>query len=42
MNRILLGAFGALVLATIGLFWMQGRAQVEQAAPPPDPGKTQP
>jgi len=37
MNRILLGAFGALVLATIGLFWMQGRAQVEQAAPPPDP-----
>ncbi len=37
MNRILLGAFGALVLVTIGLFWMQGRAQVEQAAPPPDP-----
>ncbi len=37
MNRILLGAFGALVLATLGLFWMQGRAQVEQAAPPPDP-----
>ena len=37
MNRILLGAFGALVLATIALFWMQGRAQVEQAAPPPEP-----
>ncbi len=37
MNRILLGAFGALVLVTLGLFWMQGRAQVEQAAPPPDP-----
>ena len=37
MNRILLGAFGALVLAALGLFWMQGRAQVEQAAPPPDP-----
>ncbi|MBH5322679.1 EF-hand domain-containing protein [Aurantiacibacter sediminis] len=37
MNRVLLGAFGALLLATLGLFWMQGRAQVEQAAPPPDP-----
>lgn len=37
MNRILLGAFGALVLVAIGFFWMQGRAQVEQAAPPPDP-----
>jgi len=37
VNRILLGAFGALVLATLGLFWMQGRAQVEQAAPPPEP-----
>ena len=36
MNRILLGAFGALVLVAVGLFWMQGRAQVEQAAPPPD------
>ena len=39
MNRILLGAFGALVLATIALFWMQGRAQVEEAAPPPEPGE---
>ncbi|WP_340587648.1 EF-hand domain-containing protein [Erythrobacter alti] len=37
MNRMLLGAFGALVLATLGLFWMQGRAQVEKAAPPPEP-----
>ena len=37
MNRILLGAFGALVLAGVGLFWWQGRAQVEQGAPPPDP-----
>ena len=37
MNRILLGAFGALVLATIAVVWMQGRAQVEEAAPPPDP-----
>ena len=37
MNRILLGAFGALLLATIAFVWMQGRAQVEEAAPPPDP-----
>lgn len=35
MNRTLLGALGALVLAGLGLFWMQGRAQVEEAAPPP-------
>ena len=37
MNRIILGAFGALVLMGIGLFWIQGRAQVEEAAPPPEP-----
>lgn len=35
MNRILLGALGALLLTALGLFWVQGRAQVEQAAPPP-------
>lgn len=35
MNRIVLGAFGALVLLAIGLFWLQGRAEVEQGAPPP-------
>lgn len=35
MNRLLLGAFGTLVLMGIGLFWFQGRAQVEEAAPPP-------
>ena len=35
MNRIVLGAFGALVLAGIGLFWLQGRAEVEAGAPPP-------
>jgi len=35
MNRILLGALGALLLAALGLFWAQGRAQVEEAAPPP-------
>jgi hypothetical protein len=35
VNRIVLGAFGALVLVAIGLFWLQGRAEVEQGAPPP-------
>lgn len=42
MNKVVLGAFAALVLVGIGLFWMQGRAEVEQGAPPPeqaaDPG----
>lgn len=35
MNRIVLGAFGALVLVAVGLFWLQGRAEVERGAPPP-------
>ncbi len=38
MNRIVLGAFGALALVGLGLFWMQGRAAVEQGAPPPSTG----
>lgn len=37
MNRMILGAFIALLLAGVGLFWWQGRAQVEQGAPPPEP-----
>ena len=37
MNRILLGGILALAMAGIGLFWWQGRAQVEEAAPPPEP-----
>ncbi|RKF23523.1 hypothetical protein D6851_03425 [Altericroceibacterium spongiae] len=37
MNRIILGAFVALVLAGVGVFWWQGQAQVEQGAPPPEP-----
>ena len=37
MNRVLLGALGALALAGLGLFWMQGRAEVEEGAPPPAP-----
>ncbi|MEP5938951.1 MAG: hypothetical protein ABJ239_11540 [Erythrobacter sp.] len=35
MGRMVLGAVLGLVLATIGMFWWQGRAQVEQNAPPP-------
>ncbi|WAT18415.1 hypothetical protein OZN62_02210 [Aurantiacibacter sp. MUD11] len=37
MNRVILGGFLALVMVGLGLFWMQGRAQVERGAPPPDP-----
>jgi hypothetical protein len=35
MNRIVLGALLALVLVGVGLFWLQGRAEVERGAPPP-------
>lgn len=35
MGRTVLGVFLGLVLATVGLFWWQGRAQVEIYAPPP-------
>ena len=35
MNRTVLGAIGALLMAAAGLFWWQGRAAVESAAPPP-------
>lgn len=37
MNRIVLGAVLALFLAGLGMFWWQGRAQVETGAPPPAP-----
>lgn len=37
MNRMVLGAFAALLLVSVGLFWMQGRAEVEAGAPPPEP-----
>lgn len=42
MNRIVLGAFAALVLVAVGLFWLQGRAEVEQGAPPPAPPTERP
>lgn len=34
MNRIVLGAVSALMLAGAGLFWWQGKAATETAAPP--------
>lgn len=37
MNRILLGGLAALVFVGIGVFWWQGRAEIERAAPPPEP-----
>lgn len=35
MNRVVLTAIATLVLVGLGLFWWQGRAEVEQGAPPP-------
>lgn len=35
MRQAILGALGGLVLAGIGAFWWQGRATIEQNAPPP-------
>ena len=35
MNKLVLGGVLTLVLVGIGLFWWQGRAAVENAAPPP-------
>jgi hypothetical protein len=35
VNRVVLGAAIALLLLGLGLFWLQGRAEVEQGAPPP-------
>lgn len=35
MGRIFLGLFLGLVIATVGLYWWQGVAQVEEKAPPP-------
>jgi hypothetical protein len=37
MNRIVLGAVVTMILLAVGLFWLQGRAEVEQGAPPPEP-----
>ncbi|HEU4821633.1 MAG TPA: EF-hand domain-containing protein [Qipengyuania sp.] len=42
MNRTILGALGTLLLVGIGLFWWQGRAEVERGAPPPQPPTASP
>lgn len=36
MNRIVLGALAALLFVSAGLFWLQGRAEVEEGIPPPE------
>ncbi|MEZ5682400.1 MAG: hypothetical protein R3E14_14010 [Erythrobacter sp.] len=35
MKGLILGSVTSLALAGLGLFWWQGRAQVEEGAPPP-------
>ncbi|ANY20682.1 EF hand [Tsuneonella dongtanensis] len=35
MSRLVLGGVLALILVGIGVFWWQGRAAVEEGAPPP-------
>lgn len=37
MNRIVLGALAALLFVAAGLFWWQGRAEIEPGDPPPAP-----
>lgn len=41
LDRLVLGAILGLVLAGVGIFWWQGRAEVERAAPPPLPEPTE-
>lgn len=36
MNRVIVGALASLLLVAAGVFWWQGRAEVERGAPPPD------
>jgi hypothetical protein len=42
VNRIAIGAALALLLVGIGVVWLQGRAEVEQGAPPPEPAAALP
>lgn len=35
MRQAVLGVLGGLVLAGVGMFWWQGRAEIERGAPPP-------
>ena len=41
LDRLVLGTVLGLALAGVGIFWWQGRAQVEEAAPPPLPEPTE-
>jgi len=36
MNRVVVGAVSALLLASAGFFWWQGRAELQNGAPPPE------
>lgn len=40
MRTFVSGGLVALLLAAIGMFWWQGRAEIETAAPPPTPDST--
>jgi len=42
VNRIVLGGIIALLLVAVGVFWLQGRAEVERGAPPPAPAEAKP
>jgi hypothetical protein len=42
MNRLVLGGVVTLLLVAVGLFWWQGRAEVERGAPPPLPEVVKP
>ena len=37
MSRLVLAALGALAIAALALFWLNGPATVEAGAPPPEP-----
>lgn len=37
MKAFVTGSLVTLMIMGVGLFWWQGRAEVEKAAPPPDP-----
>lgn len=42
MSRLVLAAFGALGIAALALFWLNGPATVEAGAPPPEPVAVRP
>jgi hypothetical protein len=42
LRQAVLGVLGGLVLAGVGVVWWQGRAAIEQGAPPPAPAPSIP